>query len=133
MGGLPLDALLEDVEATAGLDVAILLTRTGEVLAGGARGGLRPDVIGVMAATMTASVDTLLEELRVRRPDLLLVEAGGRRFVVSRTGDDNLLVLAAPSTSSKRQLVASTHALQAALAKHPRKGKPRTRAVVSPP
>jgi predicted regulator of Ras-like GTPase activity (Roadblock/LC7/MglB family) len=126
-------ALLEDVDPDGGLDVALLLTPTGDVLAGRTREGLRPEVIGVMSATMTASVDTLLEELRGHRPEILVLEAGGRRFVVSRTADDNLLVMAAPSSASKRQLLASARALRSKLVRHGPRGKPRKHAILPPP
>jgi len=128
-----LGTVLEDVEATGDLDFAVILSPTGDVLAGHTRDGLRLEVIGVMSATMTASVDTLLEELRGRRPDLVVVEAGGERFAVSRAADDNLLVLAASSASSKRQLVASAQALRSKLAGTASRGKLRKHTVLPRP
>jgi predicted regulator of Ras-like GTPase activity (Roadblock/LC7/MglB family) len=109
-------SLSKDMQTEGPLDAALLLTPSGTLLAGWTREGLRQDIMSIMSATMTASIETLMEELRRHRPERILVEAGAQRFLVSRTENGRLLVLLAPSTVSRTRLVASAHALQVRLA-----------------
>ena len=103
---LDLDSLLEETESAGQLDGVILMSGSGDVLAGWSHRGLRQEVLSIMSATLTGSVEMLLEEIRGRKPRQILVEADDRRLLVSRTGDDALLVLVAPLSVSKSRLTA---------------------------
>ena len=126
-------SLLGNAEAAGQLDGVLLLTSGGDVLAGWTRGRVRQEVLSIMSATMMGSVDVLLEELRGRRPRRMAVEADLQRILVMRTRDDNLLVLLAPSTISKKDLYASGNSLLGRLAELPRKAESKSHVYVSRP
>ena len=119
---LDLSAFFADEEDLERLDGAFLLTPTGSVLAGWNREPLRQEVLTVMSATLTASVDVLLEEIRGRRPRLVLVEADRHRFLVARTRSDDVLVLFPRAGVPKRSLLASARGFLARLARSPSPG-----------
>lgn len=126
MRQIDLGLVLGEVESAGPLDGVFLMTGGGEVLAGWSRRGLREDVLTVMSATMTGSVDVLLEELRGRRPRQILVEADDRRLMVVRTREDALLVLLAPKNLSRLRLTAVAQELIRRLADLPeRQGEER--------
>src|SRR5213593_3177786 len=56
-------SFLSAIDTEGGLDAVLFLRRTGSVLASWTRDGIRLDVVSVMAATMLASVDTIIEAL----------------------------------------------------------------------
>ncbi len=56
-------SFLSAIDPERGIDAALFLRRTGLVLASWTREGIRLDVVSVMAATMLASIDTILEAL----------------------------------------------------------------------
>ena len=114
MEGKRLDqgALLGGARNPGRLDAALLLTTSGEVLGSWTRTGLRREVLSVMSATLMASVDTLMEELRGHRPEYAVVEAGDQRFLSLRTGDDHLIVLSAASSVPPDRLLALARTLE---------------------
>src|SRR2546422_11421258 len=59
-------SFLSAIDTEGGLDAVLFLRRTGSVLASWTREGIRLDVVSVMAATLLASVDTIVEALAVR-------------------------------------------------------------------
>ncbi len=111
-----LQASLGDRGDRAPLDAALVLTATGQVLSIWARGQTRSEVLGIMSATMVASVETFMEELRGHRPDRFLVETGDQRLLAKRTRGDRILVLSAPSTVPPASLLASAAAMEDKLA-----------------
>src|SRR5712664_870294 len=56
-------SFLSAVDTDLGLDAVLFLRRTGLVLASSTREGIRLDIVSVMAATMLASIDTIVEPL----------------------------------------------------------------------
>jgi len=56
-------SFLSAIDTDRGLDAALFVRRTGLVLASWTREGIRLDVVSVMAATMLASVDTIIESI----------------------------------------------------------------------
>ncbi|HYM40908.1 MAG TPA: roadblock/LC7 domain-containing protein [Thermoplasmata archaeon] len=128
-----LESLVGDLHAAGQLDAAFLLTTAGEVLGSWTRNEVRHEVLGVMSATLMASIDTLMEELRGRRPDSAIVEAGDQRFLAVRTRDEHLLVIAAPTSVSPERLSAVSRALQARLPDGRERRRPKAHTVASRP
>src|SRR5256886_16956498 len=56
-------SFLSAIDTERGLDAVLFVRRTGLVLASWTREGTRLDVVSVMAATMLASVDTIIESI----------------------------------------------------------------------
>ena len=56
-------SFLSAIDTERGLDAVLFVRRTGLVLASWTREGTRLDVVSVMAATMLASVDTIIESV----------------------------------------------------------------------
>lgn len=79
------------------LDAALLLSRTGTLLAAWTKKAAPLDVLAVMAATMLASIDTLVEAVGDRNPRIVLVETDGRRITITRSDPAVFLVLMAPA------------------------------------
>ncbi len=65
-----------------------------------------------MSATMTASVDTLVEELGGHRPGQFVLEAGDHRLLSAWTRDDHLLVITAPSSVPQATFLAAAQAIE---------------------
>lgn len=79
------------------LDAALLLSRTGTLLAAWTKKPAPVDVLAVMAATMLASIDTLVETVGDRNPRAVSVETDGRRITITRLDSSVFLVLIAPA------------------------------------
>src|SRR5213083_826345 len=77
------------------IDPALFLRRTGLVLASWTREGFRLDVVSVMAATMLASIDTILEALGGSASESVAVEAGDHQMVATKIGSKAFLVVIA--------------------------------------
>jgi len=69
-------SFLSAIDPERGIDAALFLRRTGLVLASWTREGIRLDVVSVMAATMLASIDTILEALGGSASESVAVEGG---------------------------------------------------------
>src|SRR5216684_5459671 len=61
-------SFLSAVDTDLGLDAVLFLRRTGLVLASWTREGIRLDIVSVMAATMLASIDKIVEAGRLGPP-----------------------------------------------------------------
>ncbi len=80
------------------LEAAFLIRRTGAVVASWARPDLEADVVGVMAATMLASIDTLGGALGCPPSGRVAVETDRCRLLATRVEPNLLLVVLAPRT-----------------------------------
>jgi predicted regulator of Ras-like GTPase activity (Roadblock/LC7/MglB family) len=100
-------SFLSAIDPDRGLDAALLLRRTGIVLASWSRGGIRLEVVSVMAATMLASIDTIMESLGAATPKSVWVESGDHQIAATNVGPQAFLVVIAPKTV-KRRVVRNT-------------------------
>lgn len=80
------------------LEAAFILRRTGALVASWTREGVEADVMGVMAATMLASIDTLGGALGCPPSGRVTVETDHCRLLATRVEPRLLLVLLAPRT-----------------------------------
>jgi len=95
-------SFLSVIDTEGGLDAVLFLRRTGSVLASWTRDGIRLDVVSVMAATMLASVDTIVEALGGPSSRSISVTSGDRQIVATKLGSQAFLFVVAPKTVSQR-------------------------------
>src|SRR5437870_6706432 len=95
-------SFLSAIDTEGGLDAVLFLRRTGSVLASWTRDGIRLDVVSVMAATMLASVDTIVEALGGPSSRSISVTSGDRQIVATKLGSKAFLFVIAPRTVSQR-------------------------------
>src|SRR5213593_4440192 len=108
-------SFLSAIDTDGGLDAVLFLRRTGSVLASWTREGIRLDVVSVMAATMLASVDTIVEALGGPSSRSISVTGGDRQIVATKVGSQAFLFVIAPRAVSElvaRLTVASATTLQ---------------------
>jgi len=101
-----LAAIVKEVGTAGGFDALFLMTKGGEVLASWHAEGPRSEEFSVMPAMLTASVDVMPGELRRSPPHRILMETDKERFLVRRTKNEDLVVIRAPDTVSKRHPLA---------------------------
>src|SRR5207302_8538342 len=86
---------LSAIDPEGGIVAGLFLRRTGLVLASWTREGIRLDVVSVMAATMLASIDTILEALGGSASESVAVEGGDHQMVAAKIGSKAFLVVIA--------------------------------------
>jgi predicted regulator of Ras-like GTPase activity (Roadblock/LC7/MglB family) len=109
-------SFLSAVDTDLGLDAVLFLRRTGLVLASWTREGIRLDIVSVMAATMLASIDTIVETLGGSAPKSVSVDSGQHRMVATKVNSKAFLVVVAPKRVSQRIVRQATRDLLAHLA-----------------
>jgi len=109
-------SFLSAVDTDLGLDAVLFLRRTGLVLASWTREGIRLDIVSVMAATMLASIDTIVETLGGSLPKSVSVDSGQHQMVATKVDGKAFLVVIAPKRVSRRVVRKATHDLLAHLA-----------------
>lgn len=128
------------IDTERGLDAVLFVRRTGLVLASWTREGIRLDVVSVMAATMLASVDTIIESIGGPTSEAVSVDTDAHQIVATKVNSRAFLVVIAPKTVSRsvvrktmRELIAHLAAAESKSA-HPRIEEPaRHRINVRPP
>jgi len=95
-------SFLSAIDTEGGLDAVLFLRRTGSVLASWTREGIRLDVVSVMAATLLASVDTIVEALGGPSSRSISVASGDRQIVATKVGSQAFLLVVAPKMVSQR-------------------------------
>src|SRR5437867_10376515 len=108
-------SFLSGIDPELGLDAALFLRRTGSVLASWTREGIRLDVVSVMAATMLASVDTIVEALGGPSSRSISVAGGDRQIVATKVGSQAFLFVIAPRAVSQRYVRKAVRELVARL------------------
>src|SRR2546422_9401652 len=93
-------SFLSSIDTEGGLDAVLFLRRTGSVLASWTRDGIRLDVVSVMAATMLASVDTIVEALGGPSARCISVMSGDRPIRATKLGPQPLLFGVGPRTAN---------------------------------
>src|SRR5207247_3228323 len=95
-------SFLSAIDPEGGLDAVLFLRRTGSVLASWTRDGIRLDVVSVMAATMLASVDTIVEALGGPSSRSISITSSDRQIVATKVGSQAFLFVVAPKTVGQR-------------------------------
>jgi len=108
-------SFLSAIDTEGGLDAVLFLRRTGSVLASWTREGIRLDVVSVMAATMLASVDTIVEALGGPNSRSISVTSGDRQIVATKVGSQAFLFVVAPKSVSQRYVRKAVRELVARL------------------
>lgn len=108
-------SFLSAIDPDSGLDAALFVRRTGLVLASWTREGVRLEVVSVMAATMLASIDTIVETLGASAPKSAWVDAGGYHMSATKVGSQAFLVVIAPKSVSRRVIRSTMRDLVARL------------------
>src|SRR6267143_2446068 len=117
-------SFLSAVKPDLGLDAVLLLRRTGLVLASWTREGIRHDIVGVMAATMLASIDTIIETLGGSTPRSVSIESDQHQMVATKVNSKSFLVLIAPKRVSRRVVRKATRDILSDLAAASRASRP---------
>jgi predicted regulator of Ras-like GTPase activity (Roadblock/LC7/MglB family) len=94
-------SFLSAIDTERGLDAALFVRRTGLVLASWTREGIRLDVVSVMAATMLASVDTIIESIGGPTSEEVSVETETHQLVAMKVNSRAFLIVIAPKTVSR--------------------------------
>ena len=121
---LPFD-LLSSIDPTVPLDGVVLIKNTGAQLALWTRTSVPSDVVTVMASTLLASADMILETFGEPRPSSLVVESDRRCIFFQRYDAQVTLVLIAPRSLPRSQLRDEAYRITKSLR--------RTEASASPP
>ena len=108
-------AVLSAIDPTVPLDAVVLFKRTGAQLALWTRNPVPSDVVTVMASTLLASAETILETLGDARPTSLTVETDRRRILFTRIDSQVALALVAPKTLAEAALRSEAYRLAQAL------------------
>jgi len=96
--------LLASVNTDLPIDAAILFKNTGAQLAIWTRTPVAPDVVSVMASTLLASTEVLLENFGDVHPASFVVETDRRCILFDRVDSQVILALVAPISVSRVQL-----------------------------
>ncbi len=72
------------------------------MLASWTRDGIRLDVVSVMAATMLASVDTIVEALGGPSSRSISIASGDRQIIATKVGSQAFLFVVAPKSVNQR-------------------------------
>src|SRR2546428_12946510 len=91
-------SFLSSIDTEGGLDAVLFLRRTGSVLASWTRDGIRLDVVSVMAATMLASVDTIIEALGGPSSRSISGTSGDRQIIAPKLRSPEILIVLGPAT-----------------------------------
>src|SRR5256885_6286800 len=94
-------SFLSAIDTERGLDAVLFVRRTGLVLASWTREGTRLDVVSVMAATMLASVDTIIESVGGPTPDGVSIDTDAHQIVATKVNSRAFLVVIAPKKVSR--------------------------------
>ena len=86
------------------LDAALLLRRTGTLLAAWTRGEVPVDVVSVMAATLVGSVETMVGAVHCASPRTIRMETEQCQMLAARVDPKTILVLIAPSEVREAQI-----------------------------
>lgn len=97
-------AVLSAIDPTLPLDAVVLFKHTGAQLALWTRNPVPSDVVTVMASTLLASAETILETPGDARPTSLTVETDRRRILFTRIDSQVALALVAPKTLTEGAL-----------------------------
>ena len=96
--------IFSSAEFADGLAAAFLLKSTGTEVASWTRSRVPREVIGVMAATMWGSLDTMVRTLGGAGPRSMLLETEDRHFLEMQIEPNSVLLLVAPRSVGRRQL-----------------------------
>ena len=114
-------SFLSAIDTERGLDAVLFVRRTGLVLASWTREGTRLDVVSVMAATMLASVDTIIESIGGPTPEEISVDTESHQIVATKVNSRAFLVVIAPKRVSRAIVRKTMRELIAHLAAAPSK------------
>jgi len=109
-------SFLSGIDPDLGLDAALFVRRTGLVVASWMREGIRLDVVSVMAATMLASVDTIIESVGGPTPDVISVDTDAHQILATKVNSRAFLVVIAPKKVSRAVVRKTMRGLNARLA-----------------
>src|SRR3989475_12675477 len=114
-------SFLSAIDTERGLDAVLFVRRTGLVLASWTREGTRLDVVSVMAATMLASVDTIIESIGGPTPEEISVDTESHQIVATKVNSRAFLVVIAPKRVNRAIVRKTIRELIAHLAAAPSK------------
>ncbi len=95
---------LASLEPEAWLEAAVCIKHTGVPIATWTRRPTPESVLEVMAATMIASIETLVEALGGTSPETIMLEVDERRIFVAKLGTQASFILVAPRAVSENAL-----------------------------
>jgi len=103
---LPRDVkeLFSLLEADTPLHAGILITGDGTILAGWMRTPMAQRQVAVMAATMMASIATIVEVFGVPTPRTVLVNMGEQQVLARKVGRAQILILVSSNKIHKQNL-----------------------------
>jgi predicted regulator of Ras-like GTPase activity (Roadblock/LC7/MglB family) len=109
------DELFANSRLDSGLEAVVLMKATGIIVAAWTRAPIPREILGVMAATMWGSLDTLVRTLGGSAPRSVIVEVDERRIVARPVPPSWMLLLVAPRSLRKSRLIRETERIAARL------------------
>ncbi len=116
---------LSIVQSDGGIEAALLIRRTGSVVAAWTRTSAPEEVLAVMSATMLASIGTIVESLGDSAPRTIAVTAGEHRIFAAQASSEQTLVLIAADGVKDTHLQELTRDILARLSARPRSDHPK--------
>src|SRR2546421_13072173 len=112
-------SFLSAIDTDRGLDAVLFVRRTGLVLASWTREGIRLDVVSVMAATMLASVDTIIESIGSPTSEEISVDTGSHQIFTAKATSGIFALVLPPNPVIPARVRKTRPALSAHLAAAP--------------
>ena len=94
---------------------ALLMRPTGSIVAGWMRESDRCEVVGVMTATLLASINMIAESVGCRAPTTVSVRCEESQLLATKVDDNAILVLIAPADTREAHLRRKTRQIVARL------------------
>jgi len=109
----------------SGLEAVVLMKATGILVASWTRSAVPQEVLGVMAATMWGSLDTMVRTLGGSAPRSVMVEVDDRRIVARKVPPSWMLLLVAPRSMARSRMSRATERIVARFPPAQRDAAPR--------
>ena len=106
---------LSAVNPDGTFDAALLMRPTGSIVAGWMRESDRCEVVGVMTATLLASINMIAESVGCRAPTTVSVRCEESQLLATKVDDNAILVLIAPADTREAHLRRKTRHIVARL------------------
>ena len=120
---------LSAVDPDGTFDAALLIARTGSIIAGWMRESDQCEAVGVMTATLIASINTIVEMVGRRTPTEVFVKCEDSQILATRTGDNTILVLIAPDVTKSSHIRRKSRQIATYLAQRNRSDQTETFAI----
>lgn len=125
-------AVFDTIDPRGSIELAIVMRRTGTVLAAWTKEEVPRDVVSVMAATMIGSIETMSEALGCPSPERATVETESCRMLAEKFGDQAVVVVVGKRETSAEALQRTARQILDRLSCAAKGGEKKVRSAVLP-